>query len=34
MKKMMGIFSVNMSNRFNELNTNLIKLDLRLTELS
>ena len=32
MNKMMGIFSVNMSNSFNELNTKLINLDLRLAE--
>ena len=33
MKKMMGIFSVNMSNSFNELNMKLIKLDLHLADI-
>ena len=33
MKKMMDIFSINMSNRFDELNMKLIKLDLHLTDI-
>jgi hypothetical protein len=33
MKKMMSTFSVNMSNRFDEINANLMKLDIFLADI-
>jgi hypothetical protein len=33
LKRMMSIFSINMSNPFNEINTNLIKLNIHLANI-